>query len=140
VRHMFDFSYASAQHQVIGAAAQPPLAQPSDSLNPKKVEPVQPERDETEMEAEVPDVPPPTLPLRKRAPKAALRVWHAFDRLPAVFWIKKMIAFPIGERFAAISITAALFTPRTTFIVLLAWGGVAAVYTLAGRVLRSIAA
>ena len=29
-----------------------------------------------------------------------------------VRWIKKMIAFPIGERFAVISITAALFTPR----------------------------
>jgi Family of unknown function (DUF5941) len=51
-----------------------------------------------------------------------------------------MIAFPIGERFAAISITAALFTPRTTFIVLLVWGSVAALYSLAGRVLRSIAA
>ena len=59
--------------------------------------------------------------------------------LPGVRWVKKMVAFPIGERFAAISITAALFTPRTTFVVLLAWGGVAAVYTLAGRVLRSIA-
>jgi hypothetical protein len=39
-----------------------------------------------------------------------------------------------------ISITAALFTPRTTFIVLLVWGGVAAAYTIAGRILRSLAA
>jgi hypothetical protein len=50
-----------------------------------------------------------------------------------------MIAFPIGERFAAISITAALFSPRVTFTVLLIWGGIAAAYTLSGRVLRSIA-
>jgi hypothetical protein len=55
-----------------------------------------------------------------------------------VRWVKKMIAFPIGERFAAISLTAALWTPRTTFIVLLAWGGLAAVYTQTGRVLRSL--
>jgi hypothetical protein len=48
-----------------------------------------------------------------------------------------MLPFPIGERFAAISITAALFSPRTTFIVLIVWGGVATAYTLAGRLLRS---
>ena len=54
-----------------------------------------------------------------------LGAWHAIDRAPGVRWIKKMIAFPIGERFAVISITAALFTPRITFIVLLAWGGFA---------------
>jgi hypothetical protein len=53
-------------------------------------------------------------------------------------WIKKIVAFPIGERFAAISVTAALFSPRTTFVVLLAWGGFAAVYVVAGRVLRSL--
>jgi hypothetical protein len=49
-----------------------------------------------------------------------------------------MIGFPIGERFAAISITAAFWDARVTFIVLLAWGGFAATYTLAGRVLRSL--
>ena len=57
----------------------------------------------------------------------------------ALSWVKKVIAFPIGERFAAISLTAALFDPRVTFIVLLSWGGFAVVYTLSGRVLRSIA-
>jgi len=50
-----------------------------------------------------------------------------------------MLAFPIGERFAVICVTAAVWGPRTTFIVLLAWGGFALVYTSAGRVLRSIA-
>jgi hypothetical protein len=88
----------------------------------------------------VPEPIEPSLPLRQRAPKQALALWHAFDRLPPVFWAKKMIAFPIGERFAAISLTAALFTPRTTFVVLLVWGGIAFAYTLAGRVLRSLAA
>jgi hypothetical protein len=61
------------------------------------------------------------------------------DRLPAAAWVKRMVAFPIGERFAVISITAALATPRTTFVVLLAWGGVGLLYTLAGRTLRSLA-
>jgi hypothetical protein len=50
-----------------------------------------------------------------------------------------MVAFPIGERFAAISITAAIWSPRTTFVVLLAWGGLASCYSLAGRLLRSFA-
>ena len=80
-----------------------------------------------------PPRPKPALPFR------ILRTWHRIDRLPGVRWVKKMVAFPIGERFAAISLTAALFTPRTTFITLLVWGGITAAYTLAGRVLRSIA-
>src|SRR5919204_3165627 len=53
------------------------------------------------------------------APKAGLRVWLA-----------RIFAFPIGERFLAISLTAAVFTPRITFIVLLAWGGLATLYAL----------
>jgi hypothetical protein len=59
------------------------------------------------------------------------------DRAKALQWVKRMILFPIGERFAAISITAALFEPRVTFIVLLAWGGFAALYATIGRLLRS---
>jgi phosphatidylglycerophosphate synthase len=56
------------------------------------------------------------------APRAGPRVWLA-----------RIFAFPIGERFLAISLTAAIFTPRVTFIVLLAWGGVATAYALARR-------
>jgi len=54
----------------------------------------------------------------------------------ALVWVKRIVAFPIGERFAAISITAAIWSPRTTFIVLLAWGGFAALYGTTGRILR----
>jgi phosphatidylglycerophosphate synthase len=64
--------------------------------------------------------------------------WGAMDRIGIVPWIKRIIAFPIGERFAAISITAAIWSPRTTFIVLLAWGGFAALYGTTGRILRSL--
>jgi phosphatidylglycerophosphate synthase len=56
----------------------------------------------------------------------------------AALWVRKAIAFPIGERFAAISLTAALFTPRTTVVVLLAWGGFAIAYNTTGRILRSV--
>ncbi len=64
--------------------------------------------------------------------------WQPVSRLPGLKWVTRVIAFPIGERFAAISLTAALFTPRTTFIVLLAWGGVAGLYGVAGRLVRSL--
>jgi hypothetical protein len=66
-----------------------------------------------------------------------LASWRGLNRVAGLIWIKRMLPFPIGERFAAISITAALFTPRTTFVVLIAWGGVATAYTLGGRLLRS---
>ena len=39
---------------------------------------------------------------------------------------------------AAFALLAAVATPRVTFIVLLAWGGAAACYVAAGRVLRSV--
>ena len=48
------------------------------------------------------------------------------------------IVFPIGERFAAIAITAAFFDARTVFIVLLAWGGFAMLYVLPAARLRSL--
>jgi hypothetical protein len=77
---------------------------------------------------------------RAERPLAAriLLAWHKLDRARALRWVKRMAAFPIGERFAVISITAALFTPRVTFIAWLAWGGFALLYTQTGRVLRSI--
>lgn len=54
----------------------------------------------------------------------------------ALSWVKKMLVFPIGERFAAISITAAIWSAHTTFVVLLVWGGVAGLYGFAGRLAR----
>ena len=58
-----------------------------------------------------PPRPRPAPKPRKALPFRILRTWHRIDRLPGVRWVKKMIAFPIGERFAVISLTAALFTP-----------------------------
>jgi hypothetical protein len=78
--------------------------------------------------------PPREIPASRRI----LGLWRKLDRWPGLVWIKRMVAFPIGERFAVISITAAVSTPRTTFVVVLAWGGFAALYGLAGRFLRSV--
>jgi hypothetical protein len=53
-------------------------------------------------------------------------------------WLRKVFVLPIGERFALISLTAALFDAKVTFLALLAWGGTALAYTTAGRLRRSL--
>jgi CDP-alcohol phosphatidyltransferase-like enzyme len=126
-RHMSDFSFGGSQRDAIGRTPQPPVAQARDTAG-QAIEARRGERRE--------DAPP--APRERSLPERVLGGWHRIDRAPGVRWIKKMITFPIGERFAAIAITAALFTPRVTFIVLLAWGGVAALYSQTGRVLRSV--
>jgi phosphatidylglycerophosphate synthase len=154
MRHAFDFSYAAAQHQVIAATVQPPLEQPGDGLHPALAG-AHGEIDEPDAAHDGggvhdggvaadpvhdPTVATVAAPLSLRdLPARALSGWHVLDRGPGVRWLKKMIAFPIGERFAAISLAAALTGPRTTFVVLLVLGGVATCYTLTGRVFRSIA-
>ena len=136
LRHQLDFAFAAARHQVIGATEHPPLAQPDDSLVPGRPAPG------TRVEQVVPvdqPVEKERRPFQLRdVPNRILRLWRKLDKLPFVVWVKRIIQFPIGERFATIAITAALFTPRTTFIVVLAAGGFAGLYQLTGRVLRSI--
>jgi hypothetical protein len=118
-RHTIDFSYPAVRRQHLALAAQPPLEEPLDG--PPRVAAAGPR---------------PPRSFRQRL----LAAWKAGDRSPRVVWAKKIVAFPIGERFAVISLTAALFSPRMTFTVLLAWGGFATLYILSGRVLRSLAA
>jgi phosphatidylglycerophosphate synthase len=127
MRHSIDFSYPAAQHQAMGAVRQPPLEQVLDVIAPSVLAPPGP-ADPSE-----PPPPPPPRTFKQRL----VGGWRRMDRSRRGRWVKKVIAFPIGERFAAISVTAALFDARVTFIVLLAWGGFAAAYTIAGRVLRS---
>ncbi|MGA4838530.1 DUF5941 domain-containing protein [Streptomyces sp. G45] len=70
------------------------------------------------------------------SPTAALS-----DRLDSrgwTVWARRMIVLPIGERWALIALLTALTTPRVTFTVLLIGCGLAACYTTAGRVLRSL--
>lgn len=70
------------------------------------------------------------------SPTAALS-----DRLDSVgwtVWLRRMIVLPIGERWAMIAVLTAATTPRITFYVLLIGCAIAATYTTAGRVLRSL--
>ncbi len=70
------------------------------------------------------------------SPTAALS-----DRLDSVgwtVWLRRMIVLPIGERWAMIAVLTACTTPRITFWVLIVGCALAACYTTAGRVLRSL--
>ncbi|MBW3593647.1 MAG: CDP-alcohol phosphatidyltransferase family protein, partial [Actinobacteria bacterium] len=64
---------------------------------------------------------------------------EALERRAATRWAKRIFVLPIGERFALISLTAAVATPRVTFVALVAWGGVAAVYALGARTATAVA-
>ena len=123
VRHMSDFAYMTVRSQTTPPVSGPPLEQPLDAAGLA-----------LEARRERAGELPSGRPLGTRV----LAAWRRTDRLHAVRWIKRMITFPIGERFAVISITAALWTPRTTFVALLAWGAFAFAYMHAGRVLRSV--
>ncbi len=135
-RHGVDFSYPVSQHQVIAAAPQPPIEDALDGPRPasRVTQPVDAEEADSLPAPAVVGTGPITVKRRLAA------IWRATDRIPTLRWIKKIIAFPIGERFAVISITAALFSAHTVFVVLLVWGGFAALYVVIGRALRSLTA
>ncbi|WP_405533470.1 CDP-alcohol phosphatidyltransferase family protein [Streptomyces avidinii] len=70
------------------------------------------------------------------SPTAALS-----DRLDSVgwtVWLRRMIILPIGERWAMIAVLTAFTTPRIVFYALLVGCAFGALYTTAGRVLRSL--
>ncbi|MFJ8933734.1 MULTISPECIES: DUF5941 domain-containing protein [unclassified Streptomyces] len=60
------------------------------------------------------------------------------DSVGWTVWARRMIVLPIGERWALIALFTALTTPRITFYMLLIGCALAACYTTAGRVLRSL--
>ncbi|WP_442792073.1 DUF5941 domain-containing protein [Micromonospora sp. NBC_01796] len=53
------------------------------------------------------------------------------------YWLKRTVVFPIGERWALIALTVALFNPLVSLVAVLVWGGLAAAYTLALRTVRA---
>jgi hypothetical protein len=124
VRHMGDFSYGATQHQLLATAPQPPLDQARDNMSAAAAR----------RAAE----PAAAIPTDRTLARRVLGTWSALDGVRAFRWLKRMITFPIGERFAVISITAALLEPRVTFVALLVWGGVGVAYAQAGRVLRAL--
>ncbi|MFJ6842034.1 DUF5941 domain-containing protein [Streptomyces griseoluteus] len=70
------------------------------------------------------------------SPTAALS--DKLDSVGWTVWVRRMIVLPIGERWAMIAVLTAVTTPRVTFLVLLIGCALAAAYTTAGRVLRSL--
>ncbi len=70
------------------------------------------------------------------SPTAALS--DKLDSVGWTVWVRRMIVLPIGERWALIAVLTALTTPRIVFYVLLIGCALAACYTTAGRVLRSL--
>ncbi|WP_406192802.1 DUF5941 domain-containing protein [Streptomyces griseus] len=70
------------------------------------------------------------------SPTAALS--DKLDSVGWTVWARRMIVLPIGERWAMIAVLTALTTPRIVFYALLIGCALAACYTTAGRLLRSL--
>ncbi|MGF6946478.1 phosphatidylglycerophosphate synthase [Streptomyces auratus] len=70
------------------------------------------------------------------SPTAALS--GKLDSVGWTVWVRRMIVLPIGERWAMIAVLTAFTTPRIVFSALLIGCALAACYTTAGRVLRSL--
>ncbi|MCX4820691.1 CDP-alcohol phosphatidyltransferase family protein [Streptomyces sp. NBC_01142] len=70
------------------------------------------------------------------SPTAALS--DKLDSVGWTVWVRRMIVLPIGERWAMIAVLTAVTTPRIVFYALLTGCALAAFYTTAGRVLRSL--
>jgi phosphatidylglycerophosphate synthase len=147
-RHVVDFSYAAEQHEAIAEVQHASLEAAEDGLSRYRrnhdvastVDDGQEYNDDPDEEG--PDKKPVRTILTGGAGtlgRFAIEASVFFERRPWMKWAKRVLVLPIGERFALISLTAALWGPRTTFTALLVWGTIAATYTTAGRVLRSIA-
>ncbi|WP_328464611.1 DUF5941 domain-containing protein [Actinoplanes sp. NBC_00393] len=55
-----------------------------------------------------------------------------------IYWLKRIVVFPIGERWALIAVLAAITNGRTTLAAVVGFGLLAAAYTLALRSLRAL--
>jgi Family of unknown function (DUF5941)/CDP-alcohol phosphatidyltransferase len=146
-RHMLDFSFSAGQHEVIDQTPRMPLDHvwdvPVRAALPADPEDAEVLEEDVEPLADVVAAGPLPRPgLKRRLVRLARRGVRALgflNRSSWGRWGKRIIVLPIGERFALISITAALFSPQVTFIALLAWGGFAALWSLSARFLRSVA-
>ncbi|MFK0216923.1 DUF5941 domain-containing protein [Streptomyces vinaceus] len=70
------------------------------------------------------------------SPTAALS--DKLDSVGWTVWVRRMIILPIGERWAMIAVLTAATSPRVVFYALLIGCAFGALYTTAGRVLRSL--
>ncbi len=70
------------------------------------------------------------------------RLSRASERVQAdtgsvAYWLKRIVVFPIGERWALIAVLAAIFDGRVALLAVLGWGLFAAAYTLGLRTVRA---
>lgn len=138
-RHMVDFSFGTARRRASRAA--PPVLPLTDADDGLLDDPGGEGGESGESEGgEGGATAPATGERRHGALGLVARLWAYTDRVRGAHWAKKIIVLPIGERFALISLTAALGNARITFVALLSWGAVAFAYTFTGRLLRSLAA
>ncbi|MBA2535905.1 MAG: CDP-alcohol phosphatidyltransferase family protein [Actinobacteria bacterium] len=165
-RHLLDVAYATRQHEVIESAPSRPLEEQDDAPLPIDLPAPRMAQVFSTFDVHsggggttvVTKVPPrfgvaraatdgrsagrtgveDGLGVSTFASRAVTAAW-ALDEWRLTRWAKRILVLPIGERFALISLTAAVWTPRVTFIVLLAWGGVAAAYAVVGRMLAALA-
>ncbi len=142
VRHTIGFSYTARQHEVVAVMPQPPLEHPGDAYSPRgRRGGIRSATDTPGAPAEQP--PPTAAPFTLRRllvalTRRCLRLIGGTKRSRTTYWGTRILLLPIGERFALISLTAALASPRLTFVVLLAWGSAAAAYAVLTRGLWSL--
>ena len=147
LRHTIDFSYAASRQQALAGLPALPFEQPRDhpvtvSASTEHVADEGGEQAVEDFDAEA-DTTEDTGAAVGGSPLArlghgAVRLSRTLERRSWTRWVKKIIVLPIGERFALISVTAAVWNPQVTFVALLAWGGFALLYQLGGRIMRSM--
>lgn len=135
VRHTIDFSFASARQHVLASLPPLPLEQPEDK--PLTEDEPDETADDTVTAGQERSA---SLALPVRIGRKAVRASRDLEQHSVSRWLKKIVVLPIGERFALVSVTAAVWNPQVTFIALLVWGSVALAYQITGRILRSMAA
>ena len=72
------------------------------------------------------------------AQKGAIARSTQINNRPVIRWIKKVIHMPIGERWLVLSVVAAIFNGYWALLALLVLTSFAWIYTLGGRVLRTL--
>jgi hypothetical protein len=80
--------------------------------------------------------------LHERTDDDDARTWSAttarLNQRPLVYWVKKVIHMPIGERWLLISVVAVIAGPRWALLTLLIAISLALAYVTVGRVVRTV--
>ncbi len=137
-RHLVDFSYAAQQHEELDELDYLPMVE----AHPLNAYVADDESDDDDPDA-APEaveeiVVTPRASLMSSIARSVIKLSRQAADLPGGVWLKRIITLPIGERFFLISITAAIWGAKVTFISLLVWGAFAALYVSTGRVVRSL--